>query len=145
MIVDYDYSVHMVGHYYPFVQFNVIILPSQPFPCFGNHSPLIIQHHLPIYNFAKEALPVLRANGHKIPACLGIIIILQSYRSAMMNIGIVCHDLFFYVLFVFIKGRFANRNYEYSFSPNPFLEDSICFTALSKSLNSVLDKARRLE
>lgn len=93
-IINVNNAVHMVGHNYPFVQRYVWahFWGLQPFRF--NNFTVSVQFHFPIFDFPKQTFPALRANGDKIRPGLSIIIIFQSYRLPVVNVGVIFHFWF---------------------------------------------------
>ena len=106
----------MIGHDDKCINVNTWIMCRDFIPDGLNHSPRIIQAHFPIRDIAKQAFPILGANGHEIRTCLGIIISLQSNGTAMVNFRVVFHD-----------------NNPFCFS-NPFNLSSAAYAACNDSL-----------
>ena len=54
-----------------------------------NHPSRIVQRHFAIDDFAEQTHPVLTTNGNKIQSFLCIIVSAQTYRTAVMFVGII--------------------------------------------------------
>ena len=69
-----DYPMDVVWHDYEFVERNVRVVARQSGPLLSHDYSVLVQLHLSIHYFAKNALPVRRANSHEICAWLGVIV-----------------------------------------------------------------------
>lgn len=83
--------MHMIRHYYKFVQFNMRKMNRDIIPTLFHHPPRVIQNHFPVGDFAKQTFAVLRAHRYKIRAGLGIIIFPQPDGTAMVNFRMIGH------------------------------------------------------
>ncbi len=86
---DYYYSVHMIRHDDEFIQFNMWKMIRYPAPALINDFSRFIQTHRPIDNLSEHTITVERIGTNKIPTLAGIIITLQSDRTAVVPVRIV--------------------------------------------------------
>ena len=79
----------MVGHDHMDIGVNRWEFLGQLKPPTLNQPPCIIHLHLPIRYLAKQTLPTVGADSHKICSSLGIIVTLQADRTAVVMSGVV--------------------------------------------------------
>lgn len=78
--------MRMIRHDDECPQFHVPIMIFQVKPCIADDVSIAVQPHFPIHHIAEQAFPLPCNNGHKICACLRIIISLQADGTAMMPV-----------------------------------------------------------
>ena len=81
----------MVGHHHPFVQCCDVEMARDFGPIFRRQPARVVQAHFAVFNIPQQAFPVLRNDGDKICAGLGIIIALQPDRPPMVFQWVVGH------------------------------------------------------
>ena len=74
-----DETVYMVWHDDKRVQSDVRIMVRQIVPTFVDDPPCVIKRHLPVQDVAKQALPVVSADGDEICSRLAVVVAAQTY------------------------------------------------------------------
>ena len=88
---DHNQTVHVVGHDDEGIQQNVGKMARQTLPLLVDDSAILVQVHLPLYNFSEQATTIVRANRDEIGARLPVIVIFQADGSTVMFAGVVGH------------------------------------------------------
>jgi len=91
-VCHYQDAVDMVRHHDEFIQRHLREMRRNVTPALVRRTSGGVPFHPAIDNLAEQTRPTVRANRHKIGACLGVIVPLQSDRSTTMFVRIVCHS-----------------------------------------------------
>jgi hypothetical protein len=84
--------VDVVGHDHKFVDVHTGVKRRYFTPHGLNHAPSVVQAHFPIHHLAEHTGAILRDDGDKIRASLGIIISFQTDAAAVVLFRIVVHN-----------------------------------------------------